>query len=74
MKTNTNTNIKSQPFTVSGNWDSQAKALKTKFSKLTDQDLKFEKGHEKDLINRISKRLEKNQEEVVNILKKGEKV
>ena len=61
-------------FVVTGNWANQSKALKATFSDLTDQDLKFEKGQEKELISRIAERLDKNREEVVNILKKGDKI
>lgn len=64
----------SESFSVSGNWDSQAEALKSRYPKLKDSDLKFEKGKENELINRISERLDKKPEEVVNILKKGNKV
>ena len=56
---------------ITGNWSNQAKALKEKYSQLTDSDLKFEAGKESDLIKRIETRLNKKHDEVVNILKKG---
>lgn len=65
---------KTQPeaFIVNGTWEAQAKQVKTKFSQLTDVDLKFEIGKENDLLNRIGKRINKSREEVINIIKKGQ--
>lgn len=59
-------------FKVTGNWSNQSKQLKTKFSQLTDADLKFEPGKENDMINRVGTRLNKNRDEVINIIKKGQ--
>jgi hypothetical protein len=61
-----------EAFKISGNWAEQSKELKSKFSQLTDTDLKFETGKENDLIKRIETRLNKNREEVINIIKKGQ--
>ena len=44
------------------------RVLKEKFSELTDADLKFQPGKEKDLIERLEMRLSKKREEVVFIL------
>ncbi len=60
-----------EAFKITGNWSTQAKALKEKYSQLTDSDLKFEAGKESDLIKRIETRLNKKHDEVVNILKKA---
>jgi len=68
-------NIKNKPaesFKITGNWATQTKELKSKFSQLTDADLKFETGKESDLLNRVQTRLNKNREEVINIIKKGQ--
>ncbi len=59
-----------EPFKVTGNWDAQSKALKEKYSQLTDADLKFETGKENDLLSRIEKKLNKKRDEVINIIKK----
>ena len=59
-----------EAFKITGDWKDQSKQLKTKYSQLTDEDLKFEPGKEKDLFARVEKRLNKNHEEVVNIIKK----
>ena len=65
---------KAQPeaLIVNGTWEPQAKQLKSKFSQLTDVDLKFEIGKENDLLNRIGKRINKSREEGINIIKKGQ--
>ncbi|MGV3598255.1 MAG: hypothetical protein ACO1PI_10340 [Bacteroidota bacterium] len=60
-----------EAFKVSGDWGMQTRQLKEKYPQLTDADLKFETGKETDLLGRIEKRLSKNREEVINILKKG---
>lgn len=66
-----NTNHSSEAFKITGNWDTQAKALKAKYSQLTDADLKFVVGKENDLLDRVEKRLSKKREEVITILKKN---
>jgi hypothetical protein len=59
-------------FKITGNWDTQSKQLKEKFPQLTEADLKFEAGTEKELLGRISTRLNKKREEVINIITKGQ--
>lgn len=61
-----------EDFKITGNWKDQSKALKGKFSQLTDADLIFETGKENDLLNRLETRLNKGREEVINIIKKGQ--
>ena len=52
-------------------WDWHSKLLlKEKFGQLTLADLRFEKGQENELLNRIGARLLKTHEEIRNILKK----
>lgn len=68
-------NLQNKPgetFKIAGNWDTQSKLLKEKFAQLTDADLKFEAGKENDLLDRVSARLNKKREEVINIIKKGQ--
>ena len=57
-------------FKMTGNWSDQSKQLKTKYSQLNDEDLKFEAGKENDLLKRMESRLNKNRDEVVNIIHK----
>lgn len=68
-------NSKNRPaesFKITGNWATQSKDLKSKYSQLTDSDLKFETGKENDLLSRVENRLNKNREEVIKIIKKGQ--
>ena len=73
----TKTKVKAKPkkateeFKITGNWAEQAKALKAKFPKLTDADLKFEAGKEAQLVTRLTTALNKKKEEVITLIKKG---
>jgi hypothetical protein len=73
----TKTKAKAKPkkvaeeFKITGNWAEQAKALKAKFPKLSDADLKFEAGKEEQLLLRLTSALNKKKEEVVSLIKKG---
>lgn len=55
-------------FKIIGNWANQTKTLKSKFSQLTNADLKMEPGKENEMLNRIEARLNKNREEVIKII------
>lgn len=68
----TTKNANSNALTISGDWDAQSKELKTKYTQLTDSDLKLETGKENDLIGRIQNRLHKKREEVVELLRAGQ--
>ncbi len=58
-------------FKITRDWNWQSKLiLKGIFGQLTLADLKFEKGKEMELLNRIGSRLNKTGQEVSNILKK----
>jgi hypothetical protein len=46
------TNKTTESFKIKGNWATQSKELKGKFSQLTDEDLKFETGKENDLLQK----------------------
>jgi hypothetical protein len=59
-------------FKVTGNWEAQSKQLKTKFSQLTDSDLKLETGKETEMLGRVQTKLNKNREEVIDIIKQGQ--
>lgn len=61
-----------EPFKITGDWSSQAKQLKAKFNQLTESDLKLEPGKDHELLARVEKRLNKNRNEVINIIKKGQ--
>lgn len=59
-------------FKITGNWATQSKQLKTKYSQLTDSDLKFEPGKENELLVRVESRLGKRRDEVINIINKNQ--
>lgn len=61
-----------EAFKFTGNWESQSKELKSKYPQLTDADLKLETGKENETLKRVEARLNKNREEVINIIKKGQ--
>ncbi|MDA9563470.1 hypothetical protein N9R81_02205 [Flavobacteriales bacterium] len=63
-------NVQGVPFKITGNWNEQSKLLKGKFSQLTDPDLKFEAGKEKELLEKLEIRLNKETDEVIDIIKK----
>lgn len=56
-------------FKMIGDWEGQSRLLKEKFPQVTKTDLVFEKDHEKELLERIQKRLNKKREEMINIRK-----
>jgi hypothetical protein len=60
-----------EEFKITGNWVEQSKALKAKFPKLTDADLKFEVGKEEQLLSRLATALNKKKDDVINLIKKG---
>lgn len=68
-----NTNNPSKNFKMNGNWSDQSKGLKSKYSQLTDEDLKVEPGKEDEMIERMQTRLNKNREEVINIIQQGQR-
>jgi hypothetical protein len=73
----TKSKVKAKPkkateeFKITGNWAEQAKALKVKYPKLSDADLKFETGKEDQLLTKLATALDKNKDEVITMLKKG---
>lgn len=55
-------------FKISGDWEKQSCALRTKYPTLSSDDVKFEVGKETELLKRIEDRLTKNREQVIDIL------
>lgn len=62
-------NHKGRAFNMYGDWNLQSAELKKKFSELTDDDLFFEAGREKELLRRLETRLHKSREAVIAIIK-----
>lgn len=59
-------------FKIKGDWTKQSKEMQSKFPSLTDSDLKLEDGKENEMLNRVETRLNKNRDEVINIIRKGQ--
>lgn len=59
---------RSEVFKITGDWEAQSKRLKEKYPELTDSDLHFVEGKESELIFRISKKLRKKREAIVNLI------
>jgi len=68
-KMDNNKNKNEESFKITGNWETQAKELKKEYSQLTDSDLKLEAGKEHELLGRVSSRLNKTRDEVIEIIK-----
>ena len=59
-------------FIITGDWATQAKQLKEKFTTLTDADLEFENGKEGELLGRLEIKLDKKRNEVISIINEGQ--
>lgn len=53
---------------IKGNWNQLKGKLKKQYSKLTDDDLRYEEGKEDELVGRLQKRLGKTDQEIRDIL------
>ncbi len=53
---------------LKGNWDVIKGKLKKKFAELTDDDLKYEEGHDQELKGKIEAKLGKTWEEIQKVL------
>ncbi|MBP6515989.1 MAG: hypothetical protein KA242_02995 [Chitinophagales bacterium] len=69
---NTTPKKSAEEFTITGNWTSLSKQFKVKFPHLSDADLKFVPGEEKDLLTRLTTKLHKTNEELVTLIQKFE--
>lgn len=57
-------------FKMAGDWKIQTKSIRDLYPRLTTLDMRFEDGKEKELIMRMGMRLKKNEENIINILKR----
>ena len=62
------TDLTATPVLVAENWDEQKEKLKVKFSNLTDEDLNYEEGKRDEMLDRVSTKLGKTQEELAEII------
>lgn len=51
-----------------GFWSSKKEKLKKKYSNLTDKDLSFREGEEKEMIEILGSKLGKTKQELLNII------
>jgi hypothetical protein len=58
-----------EKFRITGDWTAWSKILKAKYSQLTDTDLILESGRDEELLNRLQRRLARNRDGVIEILK-----
>ena len=61
-------NQKLVSFKIRGDWDKQSSALRTKYPRLSSEDVKFETGKERELFKRVETRLGKTRDQVIGIL------
>jgi hypothetical protein len=53
---------------VVGYWDEKKEKLKQKFPMITDEDLRFNEGKEREMIELLGYKLGKSREELVHII------
>jgi uncharacterized protein YjbJ (UPF0337 family) len=52
-----------------GNWNEMKGKLKQKYAELTDDDLRYEEGHEEELLGRLQQKLGKTDREMRETLR-----
>ena len=62
-------NRSSELVNISENWSKLSILLKERFASLTENDLKFVRGKENELLSKLSFRLNKRRQEVIEIIK-----
>ena len=53
---------------VIGYWDKKKEKLKEKFPVITDEDLRYREGKEKEMIEMLGNKLGKSKQELLNII------
>ena len=53
---------------VTGYWNIKKEKLKKKFQNLSDKDLRFNEGKEKEMIELLGNKLGKTKQEILNII------
>lgn len=71
---NSKTSTDQENFKIMGSWNRQANRIRQNYSQLTDADLKLERGKEEELIKRLGVCLNKNREEIIDIIKKAQPI
>jgi len=68
MKTNKNKILEAPK--IGAEWEQKSKLLRRRFPQLQPADLKFDRGNENDLLERIESKLKKTRAEVIEIINK----
>jgi hypothetical protein len=63
-------NQTNEKFKITGDWNAHAQSLKKTYPQLVDSDLFFEPGKEESLIARLATGLNKEKNQVIEIIKK----
>jgi uncharacterized protein YjbJ (UPF0337 family) len=53
---------------VVGYWDEKKEKLKQRFPNITDEDLRYREGKEKEMIEMLGNKLGKSKQELLNII------
>jgi hypothetical protein len=53
---------------VVGYWDDKKEKLKQRFPNITDEDLRYREGKEKEMIEMLGNKLGKSKQELLNII------
>ena len=53
---------------VLGYWDEKKEKLKQRFPNITDEDLRYREGKEKEMIEMLGNKLGKSKQELLNII------
>jgi uncharacterized protein YjbJ (UPF0337 family) len=53
---------------VAGYWEQKKEKLKEKFPNITEEDLRFREGKEKEMIEMLGNKLGKSKQELLNII------
>jgi uncharacterized protein YjbJ (UPF0337 family) len=53
---------------VAGYWEQKKEKLKEKFPNITEEDLRYQEGKEKEMIEMLGNKLGKSKQELLNII------
>lgn len=73
MNNNLDENQNTTSFKINGDWDRQSSALRTKYPRLSSDDVKFEPGKETELFKKIETRIGKDRNQLLIILDNNHK-
>ena len=62
-------NDENNNFGITNNWSRQSDQIRVKFPQLTAKDLKYERGKEENLLQKMEERLQRTRYEVIQIIR-----